>query len=174
MRKCVLWNISLAHKTKVALLGKPNPIYNLPLTYALIDELSGSAELCEPQELHESNFVSLLNKWENINWLERFLWSHQSCSNSKEQRSCSTQKEQQPKHVVKASMILVDFLLVIYLFTCQMLSTFLISPPKTPSNSLCPASMIVLPHTPTLVPALEFTYNGELSLYMTKGLSSHW
>jgi hypothetical protein len=52
-----------------------------------------------------------------------------------------------------------------------MLSLFLVSPPKTPYPiSLPPA------HQPThsYFPVLAFSYTGALSLYRTKGLSSHF
>jgi hypothetical protein len=65
---------------------------------------------------------------------------------------------------------------LLYWFTFQMLSLFLVSPPETLYLILPPASMRVLTHLPThsCLPILAFPYTGAWSLPRTKVLSSHW
>jgi hypothetical protein len=66
------------------------------------------------------------------------------------------------------------FFNILYLFTFQMLSPFPVSPPEPlppiPPPSL--ASMRVLLHTHSRLPALAFLYTGASSLHRAKGLSS--
>jgi hypothetical protein len=59
---------------------------------------------------------------------------------------------------------------VFSLFTFQMLSRFLVSPPKTPS-SIPPIPL--LPNPPTPIPGSRIPHTGAWSLHRTKGLSSH-
>jgi hypothetical protein len=64
-----------------------------------------------------------------------------------------------------------SFLKLFSLFTLQILSPFLISPPKPPYP------IPPLPaHQPThsCFPILAFPYTGTLSLHKIKGLSPHW
>ena len=65
--------------------------------------------------------------------------------------------------------IQVFFLKIFSLFTFQMLSPFLVSPPKIPyPSSHCS------PNLPLPLLVLAFPYTGAYSLLKTKGLSSHW
>jgi hypothetical protein len=68
----------------------------------------------------------------------------------------------------------VFFYWIFYLFTFQMLASFLISPQKPPIPSLL---LLLLwgcaPTHPLPPPALIFLYTGALSLKRTKGLFSH-
>jgi hypothetical protein len=71
------------------------------------------------------------------------------------------------------------FFLTFYLFTFQMLSPFPVSPlenpyPITPPTPRFYEGVSQCTHQPTCTStALELPYSGALSLYRTKGLSSH-